>query len=304
MEPIAVLADCMDREESDESASEYRQRALASVDHLAVVYARWADLADKADRERYQQLANDAVPQRHREDDFGPEATWLWRTMRAAEMTGLDTGELVRQRSAPRHWPTPAAWPPCLTPARERSWTRWSRCPRHRGRTGRASSMTPRWRSMKPGFGRRWTPGPTASANTPCKARPPGRSARLGRCPMTPVDRLDWQNRATKIATYRELYGSGDDPQVIGPEPTGNGPEMRAAWHDAFAASARTDCVDVRTLPDSSLMHMHDTYRALAPGLERKQRLAKNLPSPAPLQRSAIPLGIPSSVRPPWASAS
>jgi hypothetical protein len=34
-EPIAVLADCMDREESDESASEYRQRALASVDHLA-----------------------------------------------------------------------------------------------------------------------------------------------------------------------------------------------------------------------------------------------------------------------------
>lgn len=97
----------------------------------------------------------------------------------------------------------------------------------------------------------------------------------MGRCPMTPVERLDWQNRATKIATYRELYGSGDDPQVIGPEPTGNGPEMRAAWHDAFAAITRTDCVDIRTLPDSSLMHMHDTYRALAPGLEREQRLAK-----------------------------
>src|SRR5262249_54139672 len=95
-EPIAVLADCMDREESEESASEYRQHALANADHLAVVYARWADLAGGADHERYQQLVNDALPQQCQEDDFGPEATWLWRTMRAAEMAGLDAGELVR----------------------------------------------------------------------------------------------------------------------------------------------------------------------------------------------------------------
>src|SRR5258708_5680693 len=31
---------------------------------------------------------------------------------------------------------------------------------------------------------------------------------------------------------------------------------MRAAWHDAFAAITRSDGVDVRTLPDRSLMHM------------------------------------------------
>ena len=49
---------------------------------------------------------------------------------------------------------------------------------------------------------------------------------------------------------------------MIGPEPTGNAPKMRAAWHDAFAAITRTDAVDVRALPDSSLMHMRDSYRA------------------------------------------
>jgi hypothetical protein len=153
-EPIAVLADCMDREESEESASEYRQRALANVDHLAVVYARWADLAGEADHERYQQLVNHALPQQYQEDDFGPEATWLWRTMRAAEMAGLDTGELMRATVGARTLADARSVAACSTPACERSWTRWSRCPRNRGRTGRASSMTPRWRSMKPGFGR------------------------------------------------------------------------------------------------------------------------------------------------------
>jgi hypothetical protein len=91
---------------------------------------------------------------------------------------------------------------------------------------------------------------------------PPWALQALGPVPHDPVDRLHWQNRASKIATYRELYGIQGDRDVIGPEPTGNAPEMRGAWHDAFAAITRTDAVDVRALPDSSLMHMRDSYRA------------------------------------------
>jgi hypothetical protein len=79
--------------------------------------------------------------------------------------------------------------------------------------------------------------------------------------PEDPVERLHWQNRASKIATYWELYGIGDGREVIGPEPTSNAPEMRAAWHDAFAAITRTDAVDARELPDGSLIHMRDSYR-------------------------------------------
>jgi hypothetical protein len=120
-EPIAVLADCMDREESEESASEYRQRALANADHLAVVYARWADLAGGADHERYQQLVNDALPQQYQEDDFGPEATWLWRTCGPRRWPGWTRASWCGQPSAPGPWPMPAAWPLCSTPACERS---------------------------------------------------------------------------------------------------------------------------------------------------------------------------------------
>jgi hypothetical protein len=84
----------------------------------------------------------------------------------------------------------------------------------------------------------------------------------LGPVPEDPIERLDWQNRVSKIATYRDLYGAGDEREVIGPEPSGNAPKMRAAWHDAFAAITKTDTVDVRALPDQSLRHMRDSYRA------------------------------------------
>ena len=95
-EPVAVLADCMDREDSEVSASEYRERALANADHLGILHARWADLAGKADRERYHRLVMDALPEEYRQEDLGPEATWLYRTLDAAEMAGLDAGEVVR----------------------------------------------------------------------------------------------------------------------------------------------------------------------------------------------------------------
>jgi hypothetical protein len=83
----------------------------------------------------------------------------------------------------------------------------------------------------------------------------------LGPVPEDPVNRLGWQQRASKIATYRELYGLEGDHELIGPDPTGNASEMRAAWHDSFAAITRTDGADVRALPDRSLMHMRDSYR-------------------------------------------
>jgi len=95
-DPVAVLAACMDRDEAELSASDYRQRALANADHLGILHARWADLAGKADHQRYYQLVNDALPEEYRQHGFGPEATWLWRTMRAAELAGLDAGEVIR----------------------------------------------------------------------------------------------------------------------------------------------------------------------------------------------------------------
>ena len=58
----------------------------------------------------------------------------------------------------------------------------------------------------------------------------------LGPVPGHPQGRLDWQRRAASIGAWRELSGYGDPADPIGPEPAGAAPDLRAAWHEAFAA--------------------------------------------------------------------
>jgi hypothetical protein len=38
------------------------------------------------------------------------------------------------------------------------------------------------------------------------------------------------------LGAYRELYGYQHPTEPIGPEPAGDSPEKRAAWHAALAA--------------------------------------------------------------------
>jgi len=94
------------------------------------------------------------------------------------------------------------------------------------------------------------------------QARPEWALRALGPVPQDPAARLDWQQRASAIGGYRELYGIQDQADPLGPEPAGSSPEQRAAWHAGFAALTRTDTVDVRTLPEASLWHMRDSYKA------------------------------------------
>ena len=101
-EPAAVLADCLDREAGEDSATEYQRKSLVRADHLGLLHARWADQVKTADRERYQRIVQDALPEEWR-GKLSPQATWLYRTMKAAELAGLDTAEVtqtaVRSRS-------------------------------------------------------------------------------------------------------------------------------------------------------------------------------------------------------------
>jgi TrwC relaxase/AAA domain len=259
-EPIAVLADCMDRDDAELAASQYQRRSLANADHLGILHSRWADLAGKADRQRYYQLVNDALPAEYRHDDFGPEQTWLWRDLRAAEMAGLDAGEVVRAavnsntlagiRSMAKvlHKRMETIVNP-LVPQPQRPWTDR---PRQFDDPEIADYETNLRQAMNARVERL---GEHAVQTSPAWAL-----QALGPVPGDPIARLDWQNRASKIATYRELYGIEDEHEVIGQEPTGNAPEMRAAWHDAFAAITQTDAVDVRDLPDQSLIHMRGSY--------------------------------------------
>jgi hypothetical protein len=261
-EPIAVLADCMDRTETESAARAYQRERLANADHLSMLHARWADLTGLAERERYRALLRDAVPGQYRNDLDTPQATWLYRTMRSAELAGLDLAEAVTVAVNSR--PLEGARDiPSVIDARMRVMTQpliplplrpWSeRVPEiedpqiHEYVSEIATAMDARTERLG-----------EHAAETP----PPWAVTALGPVPDHPVDRLDWQQRASKTSAYRELYGieSQDDP--LGPEPPVTSPEQRAAWYAGFAAMTRTDAVDVRSLPDQPLRHMRESYKS------------------------------------------
>ena len=58
------------------------------------------------------------------------------------------------------------------------------------------------------------------------------------------------------------MYGYSHPGDPIGPEPSHETPDQRAAWHQAFAALSPAAGPDVRTMPDGRLWLLRDTYAA------------------------------------------
>ena len=58
------------------------------------------------------------------------------------------------------------------------------------------------------------------------------------------------------------MYGYDDPYDPIGPEPTRDTPDQRAAWHEAFLALGPAGATDVRAIRDGRLWLIRDTYAA------------------------------------------
>ena len=260
---IAVAADILGHDGSQESALETQSRALANADHLALLNAMWQGETAGEQTERYQRIVQDSLPTEYAADELtSPQATWLWRTLRAVEAAGLDAGDVVRQAIDSRS----------LAGARDLASVIDARIRRQ------VDPLVPQpqrpWSDRIPEVAdpqRRSFLAALAAAMDARKERigehaaqhPPGWAVRaLGPVPDDPLDRLEWQHRASDIGAYRELYSYDHPTEPIGPEPTGDSPEKRAAWHGAFAALGPVDVVDLRGLPDGSLLHMRGTYAA------------------------------------------
>ena len=91
---LAVLADVLDRDGQQLSATQTWQQALADADHLAILHAIWAAETSPAREQRYRDLLLAALPPGYRQEP-GHRAKWLWRTMRAAELAGLDPAQVL-----------------------------------------------------------------------------------------------------------------------------------------------------------------------------------------------------------------
>ena len=200
-----------------------------------------------------------ALPPGYRAEP-GHQAKWLWRTLRAAELAGLDPAQVLADAIAERDL-AGARDIPAVIDARIRH------------RLGPLVPLPPGpWSAQVPAIAdperrayvteiaalmdaRKDRIGEHAAEPRPALGR---RRPRPG--PRPPADRLDWQQRAASIGAYRELSGYDHPADPIGPEPAAAAPDPRAAWHEALAALGPLDGPDVRGMPDGQLLHLRDTY--------------------------------------------
>ena len=190
----------------------------------------------------------------------GHQAKWLWRTLRAAELAGLDPAGVLAGAIAERD----------LAGSRDIAAVLDARI---RHRLGVVVPLPSRpWSEQVPALADPERRAYVAEIAALMDARtdrigehtashpPPWATAALGPVPAHPPDRLDWQKRAAAIGAWRELSGYGDPADPIGPEPAAAAPDVRAAWHQALAALGPADGPDVRGMPDGRLLHLRDTY--------------------------------------------
>jgi hypothetical protein len=260
-EPVAVLADVLGRDGAEQSASAVRQRNLANADHLAILHTIWTAETQIARHDRYRDLITAALPPGHRQP-LSHQARWLYRTLHAAELAGLDPADVIRTAIASRDLAgsrdiaavldariRPRIDP--LVPQPHGPWIRRSpNLPDPSRRTYLAqiaAMMDDRTQRL----------GQHTAQATPAWA-----IQALGPVPAHPAARQDWARKAASIAAYRETYGYHHPGDPIGPEPSHQAPDQRAAWHQAFAALSPASQPDVRAIPDGRLWLARDSYAA------------------------------------------
>jgi hypothetical protein len=96
-----VLCEVLHRDGQQHSATQTRRQALSDADHLALLHAIWTAETTPARDQRYLDLLINALPPGHRAEP-GHRARWLWRTLHAAELAGLDPALVLAEAIAER----------------------------------------------------------------------------------------------------------------------------------------------------------------------------------------------------------
>ena len=215
---LAVLCGVLDRNGQQLSASQARQQALADADHVAILHAIWTDQTTQAREQHHRDLLAAHLPPGHRREP-GHQARWLWRTLCAAELAGLDPGDVLAAAISERD----------LVGADDLAAVIDARI---RYRTGAlVPAPTGPWSFQVPAIAdatrHAYLTEITALMDA-CQDRIGEHAARhalpravtaLGPVPDDPQNRAEWQKRAASIGAWRELSGHRDPADPIGPEP-------------------------------------------------------------------------------------
>ena len=184
-DPITILAPVVRRDDTQLSATETREHALSNADHLGALYAIWHDHCRAEFTARYTSAIREAATAADA-DEILKDTDALWRTVPAAELAGLDGGQVIRQGIEGRSFTGARSYSAVLDarirknvgdlpPKIRKSWA------------ATVQKITdPDLAKYMPRSQLRWTTGNAASASTPqpnARSGPPARSAR---CPPTP----------------------------------------------------------------------------------------------------------------------
>jgi conjugative relaxase-like TrwC/TraI family protein len=260
-DPISLLAPVVRRDDAELSATETHEQALSDADHLGVLHAIWMDQCRAEAYRRYTQAVRDYADPADAEEILA-DTNRLWRTVRTAELAGLDGATVIRAAITGRPF-TGARSHAAVLDARIRTMTgerppktgeSWAaRLPRladpelSRYMADVAAAMDGRQRRI----------GQHAAQERPLWA-----TQALGQVPADPGRRARWEARAGQLGAYREMFGWDHPAEAIGPEPAVTFPEAHAEWHAAFAAMARVEGIDVRGLSDGQLLARRRAYEA------------------------------------------
>jgi hypothetical protein len=258
---VSVLAQVIARDETDMAATETQRQAYSDADHLAVMGHRFLELAKDASRERYSQVLRDLLPQHLAEDALEDEAaTWLFRELHVAELAGRDGTEVLAEAIGDRSMSGARDVAKVLhgrvfkanrgvQPQTGRSWSQ--RVPEGldpemaRYMREKAAMMDARVERL----------GEHAAETAPLWA-----TRTFGPAPEDPGERADWQQRASTVAAYREMWRYENPGDPIGPEPSRVTPDKQADWRQALAALGAVDGMDLLGVPDESLETRRGLY--------------------------------------------
>jgi hypothetical protein len=156
------------------------ERGLSDADDLAILHAIWVAEITPARDQRHRDLLTAVLPDWHRQAEFGPQARWLWRTLRAAELAGLYPGQVLREAIAQRSMADAeiiAAVIDSRIRQRAQNLIPGSRSP---GQLMSRASTTRTGRPTQSRSRSSWTNARNGSASTPPSSTRRGRSPRSG----------------------------------------------------------------------------------------------------------------------------
>jgi conjugative relaxase-like TrwC/TraI family protein len=258
---MSVLAGILQRDGTEEAALEAQRHELSNADHLGRLHTIWEGESSAAVTARYERQLREHLPGEYRDAELSDRAPWLWRSLRTAEAAGLGADQVLADAigSQPLTGTRDVA---AVVDARVRQQTSglvplppqpWAERVPETGDLARQEYL----RQIAQGMDERTERLGEYTAENP----PTWALQAFGPVPRDPLGRLEYERRAAPVAAYREMYGHDDPQEAIGPEPSANAPEQRAAWHAAFASLGPAEGVDVRGEPDGRLLLMRSTYQ-------------------------------------------